>query len=103
MGLFLPDKTPDRAPLAQTPDVAALIKDYKGSAALAEAEVFLATVENVETRTTRTDLADGLKLAFLPKKTKGGSVRLVLNLRFGSEQDIKDKNAPSLAPCCPTC
>ena len=91
LGLFLPDKTPDRAPLAQTPDVAALIKDYKGSAALAEGEAFLATVENVEKRTTRADLADGLKLAFLSKKTKGGSVRLVLTLRFGSEQDVKGK------------
>ena len=91
LGLFLPDKTPDRAPLAQTPDVAALIKDYKGSAAVAEGEAFLASVENVEKRTTRTDLADGLKLALLPKKTKGGSVRLVLTVRFGSEQDVKGK------------
>jgi zinc protease len=91
LGLFLPDKTPDRAPLAQIPDVAALIKDYKGSATLAEGEAFLATVENVEKRTTRTDLADGLKLALLPKKTKGGAVRLVLTVRFGSEQDVKGK------------
>jgi zinc protease len=91
LGLFLPDKAPDRAPLAQTPDVAALIKDYKGSATVAEGEAFLATVDNVEKRTTRTDLADGLKLALLPKKTKGGSVRLVLTVRFGSEQDVKGK------------
>jgi zinc protease len=91
LGLFLPDKAPDRAPLAQTPDVAAMMKDYKGSAAVAEGEAFAATVENVEKRTTRVDLADGLKLALLPKKTKGGSVRLVLTLRFGSEQDIKGK------------
>ncbi|HJX66209.1 MAG TPA: pitrilysin family protein [Polyangia bacterium] len=91
LGLFWPDKTPDRAPLAQSPDVAALIKDYKGSATVAEGEAFLATVENVEKRTTRTDLADGLKLALLPKKTKGGSVRLVLTVRFGSEQDVKGK------------
>jgi zinc protease len=91
LGLFLPDKAPDRAPLAQTPDVAAMMKDYKGSATVAEGEAFAATVENVEKRTTRVDLADGLKLAFLPKKTKGGSVRLVLTLRFGSEQDVKGK------------
>ena len=91
LGLFLPDKTPDRAQLAQTPDVAALIKDYKGSATIAEGEAFLATVENVEKRTTRAELADGLKLALLSKKTKGGAVRLVLTLRFGSEQDVKGK------------
>jgi zinc protease len=91
LGMFLPDKAPDRAPLAQTPDVAAMMKGYKGSAALAEGEAFAATIENVEKRTTRVDLADGLKLALLPKKTKGGSVRLVLTLRFGSEQDVKGK------------
>jgi len=91
LGVFLPEKTSDRAPLAQTPDVAAMMKGYKGSAAVAEGEAFAATVENVEKRTARLDLADGLKLAFLPKKTKGGSVRLVLTVRFGSEQDVKGK------------
>jgi zinc protease len=91
LGLFLPDKAPDRAPLAQAPDVEAMMKGYKGSAAVAEGEAFAATVENVEKRTTRSDLADGLKLALLPKKTKGGSVRMVLTLRFGSEPDVKGK------------
>ena len=91
LGIFLPDKAPDRAPLALTPDVVAMIKGYKGSVAVAEGEAFLATIDNVEKRTTRTELSDGLKLAFLPKKTKGGSVRLVLTLRFGSEKDIKGK------------
>jgi zinc protease len=91
LGLFLPDKAPDRAPLAQTPDVPAMMKGYKGNAAVAEGEAFAATVENVEKRTTRADLANGLKLALLPKKTKGGSVRMVLTLRFGSESDVKGK------------
>jgi zinc protease len=91
LGLFLPDKAPDRAPLAQTPDVTAMMKGYKGNAAVAEGEAFLATIENVEKRTTRVDLANGFKLAFLPKKTKGGSVRLVLTLRFGRERDVKGK------------
>jgi zinc protease len=91
LGVFLPEKTSDRAPLAQAPDVAAIMKGYKGSAAVAEGEAFVASVENVEQRTARSDLPDGLKLALLPKKTKGGSVRLVLTVRFGSESDVKGK------------
>ena len=91
LGVFLPEKTSDRAPLAQAPDVAAMMKGYQGSAAVAEGEAFVATVENVEQRTARSDLPDGLKLALLPKKTKGGSVRLVLTVRFGSENDVKGK------------
>ena len=91
LGIFLPDKNPDRAPLALTPDVAAMMKDYKGSAPVAEGEAFAATIENVEKRTTRSALPDGLKLAFLPKKTKGGSLRLVLTMRFGAEKDLKGR------------
>ncbi|HEX7599126.1 MAG TPA: insulinase family protein, partial [Polyangia bacterium] len=99
LGIFLPDKAPDRAPLTVTPDVAAMMKDYKGSVAVAEGEAFLATIDNVEKRTSRMDLPVGLKLAFLPKKTKGGSVRLVLTLRFGGEKDIKGQTmAAALLP-----
>jgi zinc protease len=89
LGIFVPDKAPDRAPPASTPDVAAMMKDYKGQVAVAEGEAFLATTENVEKRTVRSELPDGLKLALLPKKTKGGSVRLVLTMRFGEEKDVK--------------
>lgn len=99
LGMFLPTKDPDRAPLATTPDVVAMMKDYKGEAALAEGEAFAATIDNVEKRTTRGSLPDGLKLALLPKKTKGGVVRLVLTIRFGSEADIKGKTeAAALLP-----
>ncbi len=91
LGMFLPTKAPDRAPLATTPDVTAMMKDYKGEAAVAEGEAFEATIDNVERRTTRGTLPDGLRLALLPKKTKGGVVRLVLTLRFGSEADLRGK------------
>ncbi len=89
LGMFVPDRAPDRAPLTTTPDVAAMMKDYKGQVAVAEGEAFLATAENVDKRTVRSELPDGLKLALLPKKTKGGSVRLVLTVRFGDEKDVK--------------
>jgi zinc protease len=91
LGMFLPTKSPDRAPLATTPDVAAMMKDYQGEAAPSEGEAFAATVENVEKRTMRATLPGGLKLALLPKKTKGGAVRLVLTIRFGAEKDLQGK------------
>ncbi len=93
LGLFLPTKEPDRAPLPPTPDVAAMLKDYKGLAASEVGEAFVATVENIEKRTTREDLPGGLKLALLPKKTKGGQVHLALTVRYGSEADVKGKVA----------
>jgi zinc protease len=93
LGLFHPDKDADRAPLPAMPDVAAMLKDYKGAAAAAAGEAFVATVDNIEKRTTREELPGGLKLAMLPKKTKAGQVRLALTVRFGSEAELKGKVA----------
>ena len=99
LGLFIPTKQPARAPLPALPDVAAMLKDYKGEAADQAGEAFVATVDNIEKRTTRETLPSGTKLAMLPKKTKGGQVRLALTIRFGGEADLKDKvEAASMLP-----
>jgi zinc protease len=92
-GLFLPDKSPDRAPLPAAPDAAALLKDYKPESKADAAESFIASVANIEAKTQRATLPSGLALAFLPKKTKGGSVRLAITLRWGSAQDLQDQRA----------
>jgi zinc protease len=92
-GLFLPEKTADRAPLPASTDVAALLKDYKPEAKADEAESFVASVDNIEARTQRAKLPSGLSLAFLPKKTKGGAVRLAITLRWGSAQDLQGQRA----------
>jgi zinc protease len=99
LGIFQPTKEADRAPLPPVPDVAGMLKDYKGSAVSEAGEAFVATVDNIEKRTAREELPGGLKLALLPKKTKGGQVRLALTVRFGSEADLKGKvEAASLLP-----
>ncbi len=95
VGLFLPTATPDRAALAELPDVAAMMKGFKGGAAVAAGETFAATIENVEKRTTRSELPGGLKLALLPKKTKGGAVKVALTLRYGREADLRGQVSAS--------
>ena len=52
-------------------DVAALVKDYKGDPAAGAGEVFVATPANLDARTQRFTLANGMKVALLPKKTRG--------------------------------
>ncbi len=92
LGEFFPTKTPDRSPLPkQNIDVAGLVKDYKGHDKIAEGEVFEATVANIEKRTTRGTLKNGLKWAFLPKKTRGEEVHAMLTLHYGAEKDFKGK------------
>lgn len=83
-GLFYPTDKPDRAEVPDAPDVNALVKDYKGGAALAAGEVFDPSPENIDRRTVRAALPSGLKLAMLPKKTRGASVNVALSLNMGS-------------------
>ena len=40
VGLFVPTAKPDRAEIPPSPDVAAILKDYKGEAAVAQGEAF---------------------------------------------------------------
>ena len=92
-GTFIPTEKPDRAEIPPTSDVATLVRDYKGDTTLASGEAFDPSPDNVERRTSRTTLASGLKLALLPKQTRGGAVNLVLTLRFGSLATAANKAA----------
>jgi zinc protease len=71
-----------------TPDLVALLKDYKGDTAKSEGEAFDPSPANIEARTRRSRLPGGLQLALLPKKTRGSAVNLSLTLRFGDLQSL---------------
>jgi zinc protease len=91
VGFFIPTEKPDRAEVPPPPDVAALVKDYKGSAVVAEGEVFDPSPSNIDSRTEKADLPGGLKLAFLPKKTRGNTVVATMTLRFGDEKSLMNR------------
>ena len=91
LGEFIPTDKPDRVPEPAKADVAALLKDFKGGAAVAAGEDFKATPENIDARTQRFVLANGLKVALLPKKTRGETVNVNLQTHFGSEANLKGK------------
>ncbi|MDR2017210.1 MAG: insulinase family protein, partial [Burkholderiales bacterium] len=90
IGEYLPENTPDRAKRAPKIDVAALVNDYRGDEAIAAGETFDASPDNLEVRTERTALKNGLKLALLPKKTRGEAVRFTLRLRWGDVDSLKN-------------
>ena len=89
VGLFIPTEKSQRIIIPETPDVAALVADYKGRAPISEGEVFEATPANVEARVQRVELPEGVKVTLLPKKTRGEEVHLELTLRYGDEQNLK--------------
>jgi zinc protease len=55
--------------------------------------VFDPSPDNIERRTTRTELPGGLKLVLLPKQNRGQAVNLSLTLRFGSLAAVQGKSA----------
>jgi zinc protease len=91
LGEFIPDAKPDRVEVPAKTDVAALVKDYKGDAAMAAGEAFDPSPDNIEARTTRFTLPSGMKVALLPKKTRGGTVQAVISLHFGDLENLKGK------------
>jgi zinc protease len=90
-GIFYPTKEPVRADVPEPPNVVALVKDYKGKEDVAAGETFEATPENVQKRTKRYDLPGGIKLALLPKETRGDAVRGQMQFHFGTEAEFKGK------------
>lgn len=90
VGTYLPTKESERISIPETPDIAKMIGEYKGRAAVAAGEAFDVSPENIEKRTTRSTLNGGLKVALLPKKTRGEAVQLKLTLRYGSEQSLQN-------------
>lgn len=91
LGLFIPTPSPDRAEIPATPDLAAALKDYKGDATVAAGEAFDPSPANIESRTIRSE-AGGLKLALLPKKTRGGKVVAQITLRYGDEKNLMNRS-----------
>jgi zinc protease len=90
-GRFVPTKDADRAPHTETPDIAEVVKGIESGKPKELGEVFAATLDNIEARTTRKTLANGIKAVLLPKKTRGGKVQLRLSLHWGDEKSVQGK------------
>jgi zinc protease len=88
IGEFVPDAQPDRAPAPPAVDVMAMVKDYKGDPATVAGEAFDASPANLEARTERFVLSNGMKVALLAKKTRGAAVNFALALRYGDEKSV---------------
>jgi zinc protease len=91
VGEFVPTKAPERAEIPATPELAVMLKDYKGGAALAAGEAFDPSPAAIEARTTRTTIPPGIKVVLLPKKTRGGTVQVAMTFHFGDEKSLQGR------------
>lgn len=88
LGQYIPTVTPVRAPQPARVDVAAQLKGFKGQATAAQAEAFDASPANIDARTQRFQLGSGLKVALLPKATRGQAVKATMILHFGTDKSL---------------
>ena len=85
LGTFVPTTQPERAEIPPRPDAAAMVAQYKGREDVEQGEAFDPSPENIERRLIRRELPNGIRLALLPKKTRGGRVLASLSLYWGDE------------------
>ena len=92
VGYYYPtEETPARAEIPAPPDVAALVEGYVGRAAIAEGEAFDPTPANIEARTQKVTLANGLQVALLPKENRGDAVNVSFQFRHGNQDALMGK------------
>jgi zinc protease len=91
VAMFVPTPNPDRAEIPATPNVVAMVADYKGSAVVQAGEAFDASPRNIDARTKRAALPNGMQLTLLPKQTRGNRVVAQIALRHGTEETLTGK------------
>jgi zinc protease len=99
-GQYIPTESPVRAPQAAPIDVQSLLKDYEGQDRGEPVEAFDPTPANIDARTERDPLAlpnGSVKLALLPKATRGERVEANLLIQFGTAESLKGKRAAASA------
>jgi zinc protease len=93
LGIFVPRDKAERVAIPAAPDVATVLKDFHGDAEIAAGEAFDPTPAHLEARVIRRELPGGMKLAMLPKRTRGGKVNAMLVLHWGDETSTVGRSA----------
>jgi zinc protease len=93
VGMFIPEATPDRTTVPEAPTLDSLLTTYAPHITVDAGEVLDPTPSAIEKRIQRSTLPGGIRLALLPKATRGNRVQATLTLRFGDEHSLVGKNA----------
>jgi zinc protease len=93
IGEFIPTEAPDRTDVPPAPDLARTLKDYKTGLSVSAGEAFDPSPANIEHHLARAALSDGMKLALLPRTTRGGVVSVLLQLNFGDVPSLAGQRA----------
>jgi zinc protease len=98
VGELVPLDAPERVEVPGRADLGAAFEGLGEKAEQIAGEAFDVSPANIEARTDKSKLANGLEMALLPKKTRGSSVRLEFNIRFGDAENLRGLNSlPAVA------
>jgi len=84
-GTFLPTEKPERAEIPATPPLESALADYAGGERIELGEAFDPSPQNIESRLVRATLGNAIRMALLPKRTRGARARANLALHWGDE------------------
>lgn len=93
VGVFIPDKSAERVSVPDRPDVAALLKGYKGREAVAQTGSFDMSVPNIKKNTEYGKLSNGMQFALLKKPVKGDKIYANFILKTGDESSLSGKSS----------
>lgn len=99
-GLYKPADNPQRAPFETTPDIAQLLKDYKGDPSFTQTDAFDASPENIDKLTQRDviRLPNGtISTAMLVKPTRGNRVQADYKIQFANAKAMENMASLSAA------
>jgi zinc protease len=91
LGEFVPAERPDRAEIPPTPSLQSALAGYAGGEAMRLGEAFDPSPQNIDQRTVKKQLSNGIRAAFLPKQTRGGRVVATLTLHWGDEKSLTNR------------
>ena len=91
VGIFVPEAAPDRTTVPAAPSLTTLLETYKPDVRVEGGEAIDPAPASIEKRIRRTTLPGGLRVAMLPKSTRGGRVQASLTLRFGDERTLSGR------------
>jgi zinc protease len=90
VGMFIPDDDPQRVDIPAGPTIAEAMAGFKQKTETTTAEVFDPSPANIDKRTQHQTVG-GLNVAVLAKKSRGASVSVAINLKWGDEKSLFGK------------
>jgi zinc protease len=93
VGYFTPDAAPERTVVPETPNLDKLLKDFTSDVNITRGESFDPAPANIESRVTRSKLANGMKVVMLKKQTANSMVSASIELSFGDSATLAGRNA----------